>query len=132
VGEILGASFEYASYANICEDFFLFLLDIFFIYILNAILEVPYTLPPPLFFNSPIPASWPWHSSVLGHIIFTRPRASPPIAHGEDISLTLNWAIGYIQTLPKTVSISMSMNILTIVFIVSSRLSKYILQESML
>jgi hypothetical protein len=25
------------------------------------------------------PASWPWHSPVLGHMIFIRPRASPPI-----------------------------------------------------
>ena len=25
------------------------------------------------------PAFWPWHSPVLGHIIFTRPRTSPPI-----------------------------------------------------
>ena len=24
------------------------------------------------------PASWPWHSPVLGHMIFARPRASPP------------------------------------------------------
>jgi hypothetical protein len=29
--------------------------------------------------NPPIPASWPWHSPVLGHIIFSRPRASLPI-----------------------------------------------------
>ena len=29
--------------------------------------------------NLPTPASWPWHSPVLGHMIFTRPRASPPI-----------------------------------------------------
>ena len=28
--------------------------------------------------NPPTPASWPWHSPVLGHMIFTRPRASPP------------------------------------------------------
>jgi hypothetical protein len=34
----------------------------------------PQTLLP----NLPTPASWPWHSSILGHIIFTRPRASPP------------------------------------------------------
>jgi hypothetical protein len=39
--------------------------------------KVPYTLP--LHPNLPIPASWPWHSPVLGHIIFARPRASPPI-----------------------------------------------------
>jgi hypothetical protein len=29
--------------------------------------------------NPHIPASWPWHSPVLGHIIFTIPRVSPPI-----------------------------------------------------
>jgi hypothetical protein len=29
--------------------------------------------------NPPTPASWPWHSPVLGHIIFVRPRASHPI-----------------------------------------------------
>ena len=32
---------------------------------------------PTLLPNPPTPASWPWHSPVLGHIIFT--RASPPI-----------------------------------------------------
>ena len=26
----------------------------------------------------PTPASWHWHSPVLGHMIFPRPRASPP------------------------------------------------------
>ena len=31
---------------------------------------------PGLLSNSPSPASWLWHSLVLGHIIFTRPRAS--------------------------------------------------------
>ena len=40
--------------------------------------KVPYTLPS-LLPNPPTPASWPWHSPVLGHIIFARPRASPPI-----------------------------------------------------
>jgi hypothetical protein len=28
--------------------------------------------------NPHTPSSWPWHSPVLGHIIFARPRASPP------------------------------------------------------
>jgi hypothetical protein len=51
-----------------------FLLDIFFIYISNAIPKVPYTTtttttppPPPraLLPNPPIPAVWPWHSPVL-------------------------------------------------------------------
>ena len=34
---------------------------------------------PDLFPNLPTPTSWPCHSLVLGHMIFTRPRASPPI-----------------------------------------------------
>jgi hypothetical protein len=52
------------------------LLDIFFIYISNAIPKVPYTLPPPpaLLLYPPTPASWPWHSPVLGHIKFAIPR----------------------------------------------------------
>jgi hypothetical protein len=44
------------------------LIDIFFIYISNAILKFPYTLPPPT------SISWPWSSPVLGHIKFARPR----------------------------------------------------------
>jgi hypothetical protein len=54
-----------------------FLLDIFFIYISNAILKVPYTLPypPPCSPTQPLPLPGP----VLGHMIFVRPRASPPI-----------------------------------------------------
>jgi hypothetical protein len=35
----------------------------------------PHALPP----KPPIPASWPWHSPILGHIIFAIPWASPPI-----------------------------------------------------
>jgi hypothetical protein len=33
---------------------------------------------PTLLSNSPTPPSWPWYSPVLGHIIFAKPRASPP------------------------------------------------------
>ena len=43
-------------------------------------MKVPYTLPPALFPNPT--ASWPWHYPVVGHIIFTRPRASLPIDSG--------------------------------------------------
>ena len=56
-----------------------FLLNIFFIYISNAIPKVPDTLPPALLPNPPTPASWPWHSSVLGHMIFAILSDSPPI-----------------------------------------------------
>jgi hypothetical protein len=40
-------------------------------------LKTPYPLP--LLTNPPISASWPWHSSILGHRTFIGPRASPPI-----------------------------------------------------
>jgi hypothetical protein len=35
-------------------------------------------IPPALLPSPPTPNSWPWHSPVLGHMIFVRPRASPP------------------------------------------------------
>jgi hypothetical protein len=40
-------------------------------------LKSPLYPPPALLPNPHTPASWPWHSFVLGHIIFARPRASP-------------------------------------------------------
>jgi hypothetical protein len=53
-----------------------FLLDIFFTYISNfkcypesSLYPSPALLPYP-----PNPTSWPWHSSVLGHIKFAIPR----------------------------------------------------------
>ena len=42
-------------------------------------LKTPYPFPLPLLTNLPTPTSWPWHSPILGHRIFTGPRASPPI-----------------------------------------------------
>jgi hypothetical protein len=53
-----------------------FLLYMLFIYISNAI---PKSLYPPhtLLLNPLTPASWPWHSTVLGHIIFARTWAFP-------------------------------------------------------
>jgi hypothetical protein len=58
---------------------YIFLLDIFFIYMSNVIPKVPYTSPLPALLPYPhTHASWPWHSPVLGHMIFARPRASPP------------------------------------------------------
>jgi hypothetical protein len=52
----------------------LFLLDIFFIYISNAIPKVPYTLPPALLPYPLTPSSWPRLSLALGYIKFARPR----------------------------------------------------------
>jgi hypothetical protein len=36
--------------------------------------ESPIYLPPALLPSPSTPASWPWHSPVLGHMIFTIPR----------------------------------------------------------
>ena len=47
------------------------LLDIFFIYISNAIPKVPHAFPP--HFPPPTPTSWPWLSPVVGQIKFARP-----------------------------------------------------------
>jgi len=41
--------------------------------------QSPLYPPPTMLPNPPTPDSWPWHSPVLGHMIFARPRASPPI-----------------------------------------------------
>jgi hypothetical protein len=72
-------------------SFFKLLLDIFFIYISNAIPRSYFPLwkspitPPThththtLLPNPPTPSSWPRLSPVLRHIIFARPRTSPPI-----------------------------------------------------
>jgi hypothetical protein len=42
-------------------------------------LKIHYILSLPLLPNPPTPTSWPWHSPILGHRIFTGPRAPPPI-----------------------------------------------------
>jgi hypothetical protein len=39
----------------------------------------PLCTPPTLLLNPRTPTSRPWHSPVLGHMIFARPKASPPI-----------------------------------------------------
>jgi hypothetical protein len=41
--------------------------------------QSPLYPPPALFPNPPTPTSWTCHSPVLGHMIFSRPRPSPPI-----------------------------------------------------
>jgi hypothetical protein len=42
-------------------------------------LKIPYPLALPLLTNLPTPASWPWHSPILGNTTFTGPRDSSPI-----------------------------------------------------
>jgi hypothetical protein len=43
--------------------------------------QSPLYPPPALLPNPPTPASWPWHSPVLGHMIFTRPSSHSFIIH---------------------------------------------------
>jgi hypothetical protein len=70
----------YKTFQSFC------LLDIFFFlhfkcYPLSwfPLRKSPIPSPIPLLTNPPTPASWPWHSSTLGHKAFTGPRASHPI-----------------------------------------------------
>ena len=63
---------------------FIFLLDIFFTFhMLSSFLVSLPKIPIPshllLLTNPHTPASWPWHSPILGYRTFTGPRASPPI-----------------------------------------------------
>ena len=41
--------------------------------------KIPYPLPPPPAPQLTQSNSQPWHSPILGHKTFTRPRASPPV-----------------------------------------------------
>jgi hypothetical protein len=41
--------------------------------------QSPLYPPPTLLPNTPTPASWPWHSPVMGHMIFARTSSFPPI-----------------------------------------------------
>jgi hypothetical protein len=61
------------------ELFFFFLIRYFLHLHLKCYPESTLYPPSALLPNPSTPASWPWHSSVLGHMIFARPRASPPI-----------------------------------------------------
>jgi hypothetical protein len=63
------------SYLLFLRHFIRYFLHLHF----KCYLQSPLYPPPTLLLNPPSPASWPWHSSVLGHIIFAIPRASPPV-----------------------------------------------------
>jgi hypothetical protein len=82
------------SFFSLSWLFFLFLFkQIFIRYFLHLQFKCypksPLYPPPTLLPNPFTPASWTWHSPVLGHIIFARPRASPP-NHGLLGHLLLN------------------------------------------
>jgi hypothetical protein len=62
-----------------CFLYFLFLIRYFLHLHFKCYSQSSLYPPPALLPNPPTPAFWPWHSPVLGHMIFARPRASPPI-----------------------------------------------------
>jgi hypothetical protein len=64
---------------NLSFFFFHFFIRYFLHLYFKCYPKSPLYPPPALLPYPPTPASWPWHSPVLGHMIFPRPRASPPI-----------------------------------------------------
>ena len=76
--------------------FFIFLLDLLFIYISNIVsFENPLSHSPSHCFDegdtSPTPASPAWHSPTLGHQAFTGPSSSPPIDVQQGYPLLPMW-----------------------------------------
>jgi hypothetical protein len=59
---------------SVCVCFITYFLNLHFKCYPQSPLYPPSTLLP----NPPTPDFWPWHSPVLGHMIFTRSRDSPP------------------------------------------------------
>jgi hypothetical protein len=59
--------------------FFFFFIRYFLHLHFKCYPKSPLYLPPALHPNLLTPTSWSWHSPVLEHLKFTRPRASPPI-----------------------------------------------------
>jgi hypothetical protein len=71
--------YYYSLYLFVFSFFFFFFYYLIFSSLhFKCYSENPLYPPHTLLPNPPTPASWPWHSPVLGHIIFARPRASPP------------------------------------------------------
>jgi hypothetical protein len=62
-----------ATFFSILKFFIRYFLHLYF----KCYSESPLYPPSALLPNPPTPPSWLWHSPVLGHMIFTRPRASP-------------------------------------------------------
>ena len=60
------------------HDHFFFFIRYFLHLHFKCYPQNPLYPPPALLPKPPTPVSWPWHSPVLGHMIFTRTRASLP------------------------------------------------------
>jgi hypothetical protein len=81
--EFLKTTYKYHEPCGWNRYFLFFFVSIFLIrYFLHLQFKCypKSALYPPqnLLSNPPTHASWPWYSPVLGHIIFARPKASPP------------------------------------------------------
>jgi hypothetical protein len=62
------------------QDLFKKIITRYFLHLhFKCYTQSPLYPPPALLPNPPTPTSWTWHSPVLEHMIFTRPRASSPI-----------------------------------------------------
>jgi hypothetical protein len=72
---------QHSTYCRFSFSFcFLFFFNRYFLHLHFKFYPQNTLNPPPaLLPNLSTPASWPWHCSVQGHMIFARPRASPPI-----------------------------------------------------
>jgi hypothetical protein len=78
---------------------YIYLLDMFSFHISNVILSpnFPFQNPPipspsPLLTNTPTPASLSWHPPILGHQVFTGPRASPLIDDKTILCYIYSWS----------------------------------------
>jgi hypothetical protein len=68
----------HSLYNIVLEIFFLFFIRYFLYLHFKCYPKSPLYSPPALLPNPPTPTFWFLHSPVLVHIIFARPRASPP------------------------------------------------------
>jgi hypothetical protein len=62
--------FFFFVFSNLKKNFIRYFLHLHF----KCYPKKPLDPPPALLPYPPIPTSWPWHSPVLGHIKFARPR----------------------------------------------------------
>ena len=92
-----------ASYSHISTNCTSFFFIRYFLHLhFKCYPKSPLYPPPALLPYLPTPTSWPWHSPVLGHIIFTRPRAFHPIdGQNKIIVAVLAYSLVFVSYLGK-------------------------------
>ena len=71
--------FHYLISFYFCIKILKFFIITYFLHLhFKCFPKSPLYPPPALLLNPLTPSSWPWHTPVVGHIIFARPRAYPP------------------------------------------------------